>query len=176
MSSHSCNQVPGGTDHRTENHIFMAVFLGNRVELFRELSSANTSVEGKVVKWACFVLRFFFQKSFCVIFPSSLPQVPPPLTLFHVPLCPQLAGNQTFSAYHCLDHACLSSGISSLNHQPFPLQLGPIFKFITTMNKLTLAKVLACSHLTQGVSPTKEPCSISTTKRTTLLRNIHPRV
>lgn len=32
-----------------------------------------------------------------------------------------------------------------------PKPLGPIFRFTTTMNKCTLANVLACSHPTQGV-------------------------
>lgn len=42
----------------------------------------------------------------------------------HAPLCLQLAYNQYFSAHQCLDNALLSSGISSLNCQPF-LDSGP---------------------------------------------------
>lgn len=40
----------GGQTPRTENRLFMALFLGNRVELFRELSSANTH-QLKVKLW-----------------------------------------------------------------------------------------------------------------------------
>ena len=116
----------GGQAPRTENHLFMALFLGNRVELFRELSSANTH-QLKVKLWngpVLYLASLFGNPSVSSsfhLYPRSLPL---PLTPLHSHLCPQLTCNQTFSAYWCLHRACLSSDISSFNHQPL-LDSGP---------------------------------------------------
>lgn len=72
----------GGTDHRTENHIFMVVFLGSQMKVFRKLNSTNT-YQLKVKLWNEPILYLAaFGGNLCHLHLISYPQV--------LPLCPQL--------------------------------------------------------------------------------------
>lgn len=102
----------------------------------------HVSIGDRVVKRACFVLGSSFGEALWVTFPSPLVS----LTPIQVPLCPQLACNQSLSAHRRLGNACWSWDTFSLNHN-LSLTLVPM-----PWGSTTLANVLACFCLTQGVT------------------------